>query len=151
MNKALPPITESVEQLRQKIKAEKDKRKSSRLQALYLVASGQAQFRSQVAKILGYNRNSISAWFAAYESGGLEEMLLIEKAKGRETLISEESQTEIKKILATEKGFRTYREIHQLVVGKDQSEVSYSTVHKFVRYRLKAKPKSARPSNGKKT
>lgn len=151
MNKALPQITQSVEDLRQKIKVEKDRQKNSRLQALFLVASGQARFRSQVARMLGFNRNSISAWFSAYEIGGIEEMLLIEKPKGRETLISEESQAEIKKILATQKGFRTYKEIHALVLETDNTEISYSAVHKFVRYRLQAKAKSARASHPKKT
>ena len=151
MNKALPQITETVEELRQQIKTETDRRKNLRLQALYLVASGQAKFRSGVAKLLGFNRNSISAWFAAYENGGIAEMLSIEKPKGRETLISAKSEAEIKKILETEKGFGSYREIHQLVLATDQSEVHYSTVHKFVRYRLRAKLKSARASNPKKT
>lgn len=99
--------------------------------------------------MLGFNRNSISAWFAAYESGGMEEMLSIEKPKGRETLISEESQVFIKRILASEKGFRTYKEIHALVVEQDKTEISYSAAHKFVRYRLGAKPKSARAGNPK--
>lgn len=151
MNKALPKIKESAEDLRKKIKTEKDKQKLIRLQALYLVASGEAGFRSVVSRMLGVNRNSVSRWFSAYETGGLEKMLSITKAKGRASLISEESVKEIKRILDSEKGFRTYKEIHNLVVGKDDSTISYWAVHKFVRYRLGAKPKSPRPSNPKKT
>ncbi len=151
MNKALPKIIESVEDLRKKIKQETDKQKISRLQALYLVASGAAKFRSEVARLLGFNRNSISDWFAKYEIGGLAKMLEITKPKGRETLIPEAAAEHIKEVLASEKGFRTYKEIHALVVGQYGGEIGYSAVHKFVRYRLQAKPKSPRKSNPKKT
>ncbi len=151
MNKALPKIKESVEYLRKKIKAEKDKQKASRLQALYLVASGEARFRSEVCRMLGFNRNSVSNWFSAYETGGLAKMLEIQKPKGKETLIPAAAAARIKEILASDKGFRTYKEIHALVVKKYETPMSYSAVHKFVRYRLLAKPKSPRPSNPKKT
>lgn len=151
MNKALPVIKESVEDLRKKIKAEKDARKRNRLQALFLVASGQAKYRSEVCRLLGFNRNSISAWFINYETGGIETMLKIEKPTGQPTLIPEAAVVEIKEILANEKGFRTYGEIHALVVDKYKAAISYSAVYKFVRYRLGAKPKSPRPSNPKKT
>lgn len=151
MNKALPKIKESVEDLRKKLKAEKDKQKANRLQALYLVASGQARFRSEICRMLGFNRNSVSHWFSAYEMGGLAKLLEIQKAKGKETLISAEAATRIKEILASEKGFRTYKEIHELVVKQYETPITYSAVHKFVRYRLGAKPKSPRPSNPKKT
>lgn len=151
MNKALPKITESVEDLRKKIKVEKDRQKCSRLQALYLVVSGQAKGRSKVAQMLGFNRNTISDWFARYERGGLAKMLEIDKPKGKPTLIPKAAEEEIKEVLASEKGFRTYTEIHQLVVEKYDTEIGYSAVHKYVRYRLEAKPKSPRRSNPKKT
>lgn len=151
MNKALPVIKESVEDLRKKIKTENDARKRNRLQAVFLVASGQARHRSEVARLLGFNRNSISAWFAKYETGGIERMPEIEKPKGQPSLIPEAAAVEIKEMLAGDKGFRTYGEIHALVVGKYKATISYSAVYKFVRYRLQAKPKSPRPSNPKKT
>ncbi len=56
----------------------------------------------------------------------------------------------IEEILATEKGFRTYKEIHQMVVKNHQIEIGYGGVHKLVRYKLEAKAKSPRPSNPKK-
>jgi transposase len=151
MNKALPVIKESVEDLRKKIKTQSDSRKKNRLQALFLVASGQAKHRSEVARLLGFNRNSISTWFANYETGGLEKMLEIEKPKGQPTLIPGCAATEIEKTLNSAEGFRTYKEIHALVVGKYDTKITYSAVYKFVRYRMGAKPKSPRHSNPKKT
>ncbi len=86
-----------------------------------------------------------------YEENGLEKMLKIYKPAGAKPKIPAEAIKEISEILATEKGFRTYKEIYQLVVKKYQTEVGYSGVHNLVRYKLEAKMKSPRPSNPKKT
>ena len=56
----------------------------------------------------------------------------------------------IKEILAAEKGFRTYKEIHRMVVENHKIEIGYGGVHKLVRYQLEAKAKSPRPSNPEK-
>ncbi len=101
--------------------------------------------------MLGFNRNTISDWFSVYEEGGLEKLLDIYKPSGAKPKITEEIKKEISAILKTEKGFRTYKEIHQLVVKKHQIAVSYRAVHDVVRYKLEAKLKSPRPSNPKKT
>ena len=127
------------------------KKRQNRIQALYLIVTQQAKSRSQVSRILGSNRNTISQWFSLYEDQGLEKMLEIHKSKGARTKISEAALDEIKEILGSEKGFRTYKEIHQLVVRKHKFAVGYSAVHNMVRYRLKAKAKSPRPCNPKKT
>jgi transposase len=151
MNKALPKIKETAEELRARLKGEHQVKKQTRLQALYLIVSQQATSRSQVAKMLGLNRNTISEWFSLYEAGGLEKLLSIYKPSGAKAKITAEVVAEISQILKTEKGFRTYKEIHQLVVKTHQIEVSYRAVHHVVRYKLGAKMKSPRPSNPKKT
>lgn len=150
MNKAVPKIKESAEELREMLKAETQIKKRNRLQALYLIVTKEAKSRSKVAKILGFNRNSISDWFALYESGGLEKMLEIYKPAGAKPKIPQAAIEEIKQRLGTEKGFRTYKEIHELVTGKYGAEVVYSGVHSLVRYQLEAKAKVPRPSNPKK-
>lgn len=151
MNKALPKIKETAEEIKERLKNETGVKRQNRLQALYLIVTKQAKSRSQVSKILGFNRNTISEWFSLYENQGLEKMLEIHKSVGAKAKISEAAIDEIKAILATEKGFRTYKEIHRMVVKKHQIAVGYSAVHNLVRYQLKAKAKSPRPSNPKKT
>ena len=78
-------------------------------------------------------------------------MLEISRPNGAKAKISEAAVAEIEAILASEKGFRSYREIHQMVVKKHKIEVKYAAVHKLVRYKLAAKAKSPRPSKPKKT
>lgn len=101
--------------------------------------------------MLGFNRNTISEWFSLYETGGLEKLLEIYKPAGAKPKITAAAIEEISRILKTEKGFRTYKEIHQLVVKNHQIEVGYRAVHNVVRYKLAAKLKVPRPSNPKKT
>jgi transposase len=151
MNKSLPIIKETELEIRERLKNEPQVKRQNRLQALYLIVSKQAKSRSQVAKMLGFNRNTISDWFRLYEENGIEKMLEIYHPSGAKRKIPAEAIKEINEILATAKGFRTYKEIHQLVVKKYKTEVGYSGVHNLVRYKLEAKAKTPRPANPKKT
>ena len=151
MNKALPKIKETSEELREMLKNEAQSKRQNRLQALYLIVTRQAKSRSKVAEMLGKNRNTISDWMSLYEEEGLEKLLEIYKPSGAKGKIGESMIEEIKEILASEKGFRSYKEIHQMVVKKHQIDIHYSNVHQLVRYKLEAKAKVPRPSNPKKT
>ncbi len=151
MNKAIPKIRETAEEIREMLKSESQVKRQNRLQALYLIAVKQAKSRSEVSRMLGFNRNTISAWFSLYEEKGLEALLEIYKPSGVPLKIPAAAVEEIKQILGSEKGFRMYKEIWQMVVEKHNVKVGYSTVHHLVRYKLAAKPKVARPSNPKKT
>ncbi len=151
MNKALPKIKETAEQLKEMLKSERHSKRQNRLQALYLIAGKQANSRGQVAQLLGKNRNTISDWFSLYEVGGLEKLLEIYKPSGASTKISEAALEDIKAILASEKGSRSYKEIHEMVVKKHGIQIHYSNVHHLVRYKLEAKAKVPRPGNPKKT
>ena len=53
MRKVVPVITEDGEFLKQRLQRERDGRKKPRLQMLYLLASGQAQTRQDVAHCWG--------------------------------------------------------------------------------------------------
>lgn len=151
MNKAIPKIKETAEEIREMLKNEPQVKRQNRLQALYLIVAKQAKSRNKVSQMLGFNRNTISDWFNLYEAEGLEKMLEIYKPSGMPAKITEAAVAGIKEILGSEKGFRTYKEIHQMVVKTHKIEVGYSTVHKLVRYKLEAKAKVPRPSNPKKT
>ena len=151
MNKAIPKIKETVEEIREMLKSESQVKRQNRLQAIYLIAAKQAKSRGEVSKMLGFNRNTISAWFSLYEEKGLEKLLDIYHPSGATPKITQAAKTEINEILESEKGFRSYKEIHQLVVEKHQIKVCYRTVHELVRYKLSAKAKVPRPSNPKKT
>lgn len=151
MNKALPKIKETKEELRDLLRQERNSKKQNRLQALYLIVTGQARSRSKVADLLGKDRNTISEWFSLYEIGGLEKLLEIYRPAGAKSKITEAAMKDILEILGSQKGSRTYKEIHKMVVKKHGIEIHYSNVHHLVRYKLEAKAKVPRPTNPKKT
>jgi transposase len=151
MNKALPKTKETALELKEMLNQERDGKRQNRLQALYLIASKQAKSRTQIAALLGKSRNTISNWLSLYEESGLEEFLEIYKPAGAKTKISKAALADIKAILASDKGSRTYKEIHQMVVRKHSIDIHYSNVHHLVRYKLVAKAKVPRPANPKKT
>src|ERR671922_192704 len=53
MRIAIPPITEQEAELKQRLEREHDSHKKLRLQMLYLLASGQAHDRQEVARVHG--------------------------------------------------------------------------------------------------
>lgn len=57
MKRKLPPIHETREELQRHLKAERDAQKHQRLQALYLLSTGQAKTRAAVAEALGMHRH----------------------------------------------------------------------------------------------
>lgn len=150
MKKCIPTITESPDDLRRLLKAEKDVRKRQRLEALYVLRSGQAKTRQQVAALLGVHRHTVGAWLAAYEQEGRPAMLTIGTAPGRVSSVTPEVKEALRARLAQPQGFGSYGQIQQYLAQEHGVPLAYSTVHGLVRYRLKAKPKTPRPSSKKK-
>jgi transposase len=151
MNKPLPPITESPQTLQSQLRSETDPRRRSRLQALYLLASGQAPSRLVLAKLMAVHRHTIQTWLRLYEAGGLSAVLTIKKAPGKRPSLTPAILTKLRARLAHNRGFGSYGEIRQYLARVHKIHLAYSTVHKLVRYRLKAKPKAPRRSHPKKS
>src|SRR5688500_758853 len=113
MNKPLPAITESPAHLQRELRAETDAKKRARLQALYLLASGQATSRLMLAKLLAVHRHTIQTWLKLYEAGGLTALLTIRKAPGKRSAVSPRVLTQLQEQLATVRGFGSYGEVRQ--------------------------------------
>jgi transposase len=151
MYKTLPTITESAQELQQRFRAEKASQKRQRLQALYLLVSGQARSRLAVAELLAVHRHTVRAWLAAYEKGGLSALLTIKQAPGKRSALTPAVRAKLQTRLHQPRGFGSYREIQQYLVTEHHIRLAYSTVHGVVRYQLQAKPKPPRRSHPKKT
>ncbi len=82
---------------------------------LYLLKSGEAKNRVQVARLLGVDRTSVGTWLHAYETGGLEKMLQRGYAPGREPILTEEQQTLLLEELRKPEGFTSYVEIQKYI------------------------------------
>jgi transposase len=151
MNKPLPPIAESPAYLQTLLRAETDPKKRSRLQALYLLASGQAPSRLVLAKLLAVHRHTIQSWLRRYEEGGLSALLTLKKAPGKPPSLTPTVLSKLQARLAQVQGFGSYGEIQQYLACTHQVALAYSTVHRLVRYKLKAKLKAPRRSHPKKS
>ena len=152
MSKAFPEIIESVEQLEALLKAERDGNRQRRLELLWLIQSGQVGSRVEAGKRLFQHRHTISNWLSAYQQGGLAQLLERRKKgpKGGQRQLSDEAYEALQNRLADRQGFASYGQIQQWLWREWGQWVKYSTLHHLVRYELKAKLKSPRPSHSKK-
>lgn len=150
MNRAVPTITETAEELKTLLKAERDVKRAQRLQMLYLFASKQVKTRKEAAILLGVHRETLGDWLALYETGGREGLLKLYVAPGKAPSVTPEVEAQLREALSTPSGFASYGEIQEWLWQNQGIRLAYSTVHTLVRYKLKARPKVARRSNREK-
>ena len=150
MNKTVPIIHETPDTLKQLFQHEHDHRKRQRLHAVYLLASGQASNRSQLADLLGLDRNTVGRWLARYRHGGLAALTAVYVPAGKPPALSPDQLSQLQQRLAQPDGFASYGEIQQWIASTLGVEMGYHAVHTLVHDKLRARPKVARPSHEKK-
>ena len=150
MRKAIPVITETVDDLKQRLHQERNVHRQQRLQMLYLRASGQAHERQELAALLGVHRNTIARWLNSYAAGGLSSLLDIYIAKGKPLSLSPDVLASLEQALHQNAGFASYHALRHWLRDKHQLDVKYKTLYTIVRKRFKAKLKVPRPSHIKK-
>jgi len=150
MNKTVPRIHESADDLKQRLSRERHPAKHQRLHALYLLASGQARFRSDVARLLSLDRNTVGRWLDQYARGGLPALLAIYVPPGRRPRLSADQLALLHQRLADPQGFASYAAARRWIADTLGVTLTYNATHKLVRYKLGAKLKVARPSHIKK-
>jgi transposase len=149
MYRELPPITETAAELKQHLQHEHHGRKKPRLQMLYLLASGQAHTRQDVARLLGVSRNTVGRWLASYESGGLPALLELYVPAGKAPSLSPAVLANLEQALKQPHGFGSYHELRDWVERTQGVSVKYKPLYTIVRKRFKTKLKVARPSHTK--
>ena len=150
MNRVMPPIHESADDLKGRLQQECDPRKRQRLHMLYLLASGQARRRGHVADLLGVERNTIGRWLRLYMQGGLPALLDIYVPAGKAPALTPAQLEQLRQRLAQPAGFASYGEIQQWIATTLGVQMGYHAVHTLVHDKLQARPTVARPSHEKK-
>lgn len=148
----LPPITESADELRARLKATRHPGLRQRLQLLLLLKDEACCSRQEAAERLLCHRNTIQRWLRLYQAGGLER-LLEQKPRGRppgQQTLPRAVFKALQDRLATEDGFGSYVEVQRWLEQEYDLEIPYKTVHHIVRYGLQAKLKRARPRHPQK-
>ena len=150
MNKKVPEITESVEDLKSFMNTAKDATQNDRIRPLYLLKSGEAKNRIDVVCMLGMCRKTIGQWLSKYEAGGLEGLLERRYAPGRQPYMTPDQLDTLRAKLNEPEGFSSYVEIHRYVIETFDVEMSYNAIYALVHDRWHAKLKVPRKSHIKK-
>lgn len=150
MRKPIPVIHETADVLKDRLKQERHPVRQQRLHALFLLASGQARYRQEVAALLGLDRNTVAEWLDRYTSGGLPSLLALYVPAGKRSPLTPEQLAQLHQALQQPHGFGSYGEIQQWINTTFGVQLSYNATHKLVRYKLRAKLKVPRPSHTKK-
>src|SRR5918912_1453661 len=80
MYQPLPPITEDLAILEERLRRERDPKRKPRLHLLVLLKSRQVTSRGQAAAHLAVHRNTVAVWLRRYRDGGLEALLTYKEA-----------------------------------------------------------------------
>jgi transposase len=147
MRTAIPPITDPVDDLRHRLQREHNGPKKPRLQMLYLLASGQARTRQDVAHLLGVHRNPIGRWLAIYAAGGLDAWLAPYVPAGKPVSLTPAVLASLGQALHSREGFASYEALRQGVRQTHGVELKYKTLYNIVRTHFRAKLKVPRPSH----
>ena len=150
MYRPIPSIAEPVDDLKQRLHREHNGRRKPHLQMLYLLASGQAHTRQDVAQLLGLSRNTIGRWLTTYQTGGLAALLDIYVPAGKVPSLAPPVLASLEQALQQPSGFGSYKEMQQWLAQTHGVQVKYKTLYTLVRKRFRAKFKVPRPSHTKK-
>src|SRR5918999_2364896 len=141
MRTAIPPITDHTDDLKHRLQREHDGHKKPRLQMLYLLASGQAHQRQDVAHMLGVHRNTIGRWLALYAAGGLEALLDTYVPAGKPVSLTPQVLASLEQALHRPEGFASYEALRQWLRRTHWVEVKDKTRYPLGRTRFKTKLK----------
>jgi transposase len=149
MRKPIPPISEAVAALKERWQHAHDGHKKPRVHMLYLLASGQAHTRQDVARLLGVHRTTISHWLAVDAAGGLAALLATSVPPGKPVSLAPAVLASLAQALHRPEGFASYEELRAWGRRTHGVEVKDQTLYTLVRTRVQTKLHVARPSHTK--
>ena len=142
-------IAESAESLKALMKKQKVALNFAKVQALYLLKIRAAETIRYLAVMMGRSESTIYYWLQLYREGGLSLLLEEPPKTGRPKKVRIDTVAKIQQELLDPLGFDSYKEIHMWLLSCLDLEISYSTVHRIVRYELQSKLKVPRPTHEK--
>jgi transposase len=128
MNQGMPAVWEETSQLRELMSQESDSRLRIRLQLLYLLRSGAAANRTQAARLLGVERETIGQWLRLYERGGLAALLKLGQAPGKVSSLPPKVIAGMHAQLAEPTGVASFRALQHWVEQTYHLQTTYHVV-----------------------
>ena len=142
-------IVEPAETLKALLDDQQSAQQRSKVQVLWWLKTAQAKQVKHLSQLSGYHRTTISGWLSQYRQGGLSQLLAVRRSSGRPRAIAGEMRVALSRALAEPEGFESYQEVQYWLAAVHGLKLPYKTVHKTVRYGLKAKLKRSRPVSEK--
>jgi transposase len=137
MRAPIPTIRESVDELHERLLAEKRKRLKVRIMALWMLKSGQSTTREAVAEALGVHRHTITRWLAKYRRGGLDELLTIRTRPNRKRVVPDRVMLALEtELRAKPEQFASFKDVQAWLLDRYGLDVKYKTIYRLVRYEL---------------
>jgi transposase len=148
----MPDIKESLDELYTKLHKERVAEVKRRIYMLVLIKEGKTSTRKAVARRIGVHRNTIRDWLGKYEKGGLDALIQIKSpgAPPGQRSFPAEVLASLKKRLSESTGFVSYVQLQTWLKETYDFFIKYKTLHRIIRYELKAKLKVPRRSHEKK-
>ncbi|MFQ3627447.1 MAG: helix-turn-helix domain-containing protein [Cyanobacteriota bacterium] len=138
-------IAETAEELKAVLEHQQRASQRCKVQVLWWLKTGQARSVEQLAQLSGCPRTTLSRWLSQYRQSGLEAFVEVASRSGRPRAIRDEVLASLERALQEPEGFSSYGAVQQWLAAVHGQQVPYKTVHKTVRYRLKAKLKKQTP------
>ncbi len=142
-------ITETPSELKTLLSQQKTSQNFARVQALYLLKTGQVKTVIGLSIILGKNRVTIQTWLKIYRVQGMSGLLAERHGGGRRATIPDWAVKALERKLTNTEGFKSYKEIQRWLQETLGIKASYMAVYELVRYKLVAKLKVVRPKSKK--
>ena len=122
LNKEL--IKESVEELEELLKKEKDARVYRRIKVIYLIKTLENPKLKEIANIVGIVKKTAFDYWDWYKKGGIENLKL--KYKGRKPKLSKEELERFKS--KAKEGFDSLKSMQELIKKEFNKELSIKTI-----------------------
>ena len=142
-------IAESVEELKMLMKQQKTGLGYAKIQSLYLLKINAVETVRHLAIIIGRGESTIHRWLHQYKIGGMSHLLSEPTKTGRPKKLDIETVAKIQQELSNSQGCNSYQEIKLWLLVCQNIDISYSTIHRVVRYELRGKLKVPRPIHEK--
>ena len=148
-NKFQVEVRESVGELKHRLHHAITSSTRERVQMLYWIKSNAIATRQELSQKLGRDESTIYRWLKRYQQGGISNLLEVKTPPGKKSQISAQQMSQLEERLSQPQGFKSYGEIQDWLNRELGIELAYKSVHKIVRYKLKAKLKTPRPQSPK--
>ena len=147
MHTAVPVIHAATDQPTQVRSRERHPVKRQRLHARYLLASGQARFRSELASLRGINRTTVGRWLERYAQGGWDAVLERYLPPGKAAALPPEHGALLQQALMQPQGCGSYAQARQWLSDTCGVALTDTATPTLVRSKRGATLKGARPSH----